>query len=67
MTPLKDQFVCDEQGNRIAVLMDLKRYYELLDAAEDLEAVQAFDSAKASQDETVSFEAAIREIEASRA
>ena len=38
MIATKDQFVCDEHGNRTAVLVDLKRYYELLEAVEDLEA-----------------------------
>ena len=56
MIAAKDQFVCDENGNRTAVLLDLKRYYELLEAVEDLEAVRAYDVAKASQDEIVSFE-----------
>ena len=41
MIAAKDQFVCDENGNRTAVLLDLKRYYELLEAVEDLEAVRA--------------------------
>lgn len=66
MIAAKDQFVCDENGNRTAVLLDLKRYYELLEAVEDLEAVRAYDVAKASQDEIVSFEEAIREIKATR-
>lgn len=67
MIAAKDQFVCDENGNRTAVLLDLKRYYELLEAVEDLEAVRAYDVAKALQDEIVSFEKAVREIEATRA
>ena len=67
MITAKDQFVCDEHGNRTAVLVDLKRYYELLEAVEDLDAVRAYDAAKASQDEVVPFEEAVREIEAARA
>ena len=67
MITAKDQFVCDENGNRTAVLLDLNRYYELLEAVEDLDAVRAFDSAKASHDDVVPFEEAVREIEAARA
>ena len=62
----KEQFVLDEHGNRTAVLMDLKRYVELLEAHEELEAVRAFDAAKASDDEVIPFSQAIREIEAER-
>ena len=67
MIAAKDQFVCDENGNRTAVLLDLKRYYELLEAVEDLEAVRAYDVAKMSHAEVVPFEKAVREIEATRA
>ncbi len=37
MSAAKDQFVCDEHGNRIAVLLDLERYNELLEAIEDIQ------------------------------
>ncbi len=67
MITAKDQFVCDEHGNRTAVLVDLQRYYELLEAVDDIEAVRAYDAAKASHDEVVSFKEAVREIEATRA
>lgn len=66
MSVTKDQFVCDEFGNRTAVLLDLKRYYELLDSAENLEEIRAYDAAKAACDEVVPFEQAVREIETQR-
>jgi hypothetical protein len=60
------QFVVDEQGNRTAVLLDLQRYRELLEAQEELESVRAYDAAKASGDEAIPVEQAIREIEEAR-
>jgi hypothetical protein len=57
------QFVVDEHGNRTAVLLDLQRYRELLEAQEELEEVRAYDDAKASGDEVVPLAQAIREIE----
>ena len=50
-----DQFVIDESGNKTAVLVQLDRYSELLEAQEELEAIRAFDEAKASNDKVVPF------------
>jgi hypothetical protein len=61
------QFLVDAEGNRTAVLLDMKQYVELLEAQEELECVQAYDKAKASGDEIIPFDQAIREIEDSRA
>lgn len=40
------QFVTDEKGNRIAVLLDLATYESLREAAEDLADIQAYDQAR---------------------
>jgi len=58
-----DQFVIDESGNKTAVLVGIDRYSELLEAQEELEAIRAYDEAKASNDEAISFAQAIKEIE----
>ena len=58
-----DQFVIDESGNKTAVLVRIDRYSELLEAQEELEAIRAYDEAKASNDETIPFAQAIKEIE----
>jgi hypothetical protein len=62
-SPGSAQFLVDERGNRTAVVLDLRRYQELLDAEESLDDVRAYDEAKALNDEVVPFEQAIREIE----
>ena len=64
MVATTEQFVLDENGNRTGVLMSLQRYYELLEAQEELESARAFDAAKSSDDEAIPFDQAIREIEA---
>lgn len=66
MIATKDQFLLDENGNRTSVLLNIQRYEKLLEAQEELEAVQAFDAAKASDDEAIPFDQAVREIEAGR-
>ena len=66
MTATDTQFVTDDSGQRIAVLIGLDRYRQLLEAVEEVEAIRAYDDAKESGDETVPFEEAIREIEQDR-
>ena len=66
MVTTKVQFVVDEHGNRTAVLLGMERYFELLEAQEELECVRAYDDAKASGDEVIPFAQAICEIEGGR-
>ena len=63
MSVNKEQFVVDESGNRTAVLLDVKRYFELLEAQEELESIRAYDEAKSSGDEAIPFSQAVKEIE----
>ena len=59
----REQFVVDASGNRTAVLLEIDRYSELLEAQEELAAIRAFDEAKTSNDEAIPFSQAVREIE----
>jgi PHD/YefM family antitoxin component YafN of YafNO toxin-antitoxin module len=63
---LKERYVVDEAGNRVAVLIDIEEYQKILEALEELESINAYDEAKASSDETISFGQAIEEIESQR-
>ena len=51
-----ERFVTDENGNRLAVLLEIKEYEELLAELEELESIRAYDAAKASGDDAVEFE-----------
>ena len=55
MSVAKEQFVVDESGNRTAVLLAIERYFELLEAQEELESIRAYDEAKVSDDEAIPF------------
>ncbi len=63
MNTIKEQFVIDGSGNKTAVLLEVKRYVELLEAQEELESIRAYDDAKASDDELIPFAQAVKEIE----
>ncbi len=63
---LKERFVVDDTGNRVAVLIAIDEYQKVLEALEELESIDAFDEAKASNDEIIPFAQAIDEIENNR-
>ncbi len=62
----KERYVIDEAGNHIAVLLDIEEYHKVLAALEELESINAYDAAKASEDEVISFDHATQEIESQR-
>ncbi len=57
------RYLVDDDGTQIAVLVDIEQYRALLEAAEELSAIRAYDAAKASGDEAIPFEQAVTEIE----
>jgi hypothetical protein len=56
----------DENGQRIGVLLDIEDYQRLLEELEELEAIRAYDAAKASGDEVLPLEQALADIEKDR-
>ena len=66
MIKFKENYVIDEQGNPIGVVLDIADYRKLLEELEELESIRAYDAAKASGDKEITFEQAISEIEHNR-
>jgi len=66
MSKFKENFVIDDKGNPIGVVLDIADYRKLLEELEELESIRAYDAAKASGDEAVPFEQAVAEIEQNR-
>jgi hypothetical protein len=66
MTKFKENYVIDEQGNPIGVVLDITDYRKLLEELEELESICAYDAAKSSDDEEVPFEQAVAEIKNNR-
>jgi hypothetical protein len=62
----KERFIIDEKGQRIGVLLDIEDYQRLLEELEELEAIRAYDAAKASGDEVLPLEQALAELEKDR-
>jgi len=66
MILFKERYVTDENGNRVAVLLDMEDYRKLLEDLDILESIRAYDAAKASGDRPIPFEDPIAEIEHER-
>jgi hypothetical protein len=66
MVMRKERYVVDERGNRLAVLLDIADYNNGLKELEELDSIRAYDSAKASQGETIPLDRAISEIDRNR-
>jgi len=66
MATRAERFLVDEDGERVGVVLDIVEYKKLLEDVEELEAIRAFDAAKASGDEAIPFDLAVEEIEKSR-
>ena len=62
----KPRFIVDDRGEKTAVILELSEYKRLLEEAEELEAIRAYDAAKAAGDEAIPFEQAVTEIERKR-
>ena len=58
-----ERFMVDGDGRKVAVVLDVAVYEKLLEDAEELETLRAYDRAKAREDEVLPLEQAISEIE----
>lgn len=66
MGALRQQFIEDNQGQRIAVLMPIDQYNKMMEQLEEIDDIKAYDAAKANDDEVIPFDQAVNEIEAKR-
>ncbi len=60
------RYLVDEDGRKIAVVLDIETYHQLLAELEELETLRAFDEAKAEGGEAIGLEEALAEIERGR-
>ena len=66
MGAIRQQFIEDSQGKRIAVLMPIEQYDKMMEQLEEIDDVRSYDAAKAEEDEVIPFDQAVREIEEGR-
>ena len=59
---MKVQFVTDDKGQPSGVFMTMKQYQKLLQELEELDAIRAYDKAKAQRGTTRPFDAFLQEL-----
>ena len=57
------KYVINRRGKKVGVVLDIEDYKKMLADIEELESIRAYDGAKDSGDETMSFQKAKQEIE----
>jgi len=60
------QFVVNERGEKVAVVIGIEEYEKILEELEDLEAIREYDEAKASGETPIPLDEAIARIERNR-
>jgi hypothetical protein len=63
ISDLREGYLVNEAGHRVAILLDIEEYKALLEAQEELDAIRAYDAAISSGDEAIPFHQAIHDIE----
>ena len=63
---MKTQFITDNKGHKIAVVVPVKEYEKILSDLEDLEDIRLYDEAKSSKEISIPVEEAFKMIDAKR-
>jgi len=60
---MKTQFVTDDSGNKLAIILPIKEYEKMVADLEELEDIRLYDEAKKGKLEFLDVEKAFEEIE----
>jgi hypothetical protein len=63
---VKERWLVDENGDSVAVVLDIAEYNKIVEELEELEDIRAFDEAKASGEKPIPIEQAMPEMERHR-
>lgn len=63
---IKEQIVVNSKGKQIAVQIPVKQYKKLLELAEEMEDIKAYDKAVKRKTEFIPFSQAVKELKAKR-
>lgn len=62
---MKTQFITDDSGQKLAVILPIKEYNKLMDELEDAEDVKLYDRAKALNEPSIPIDEAFKMIDTS--
>ncbi len=61
---MKTQFVTDNNGNKVAVILPLKSYQKMIEDLDELEDIKLYDKTKATKETSIPAAEAFKQIEA---
>ena len=65
-SPPKTQFITDDHGEKVAVILPLKDYEKLMEELDELECIKAYDKAKQGRQEFLEADDVFNAIEQER-
>jgi PHD/YefM family antitoxin component YafN of YafNO toxin-antitoxin module len=66
MPTIQPQFITDNKGKKISVILPLKDFNAIMQELEELEDIKAYDKAKKSKEDSVPIDLAFKMIESKR-
>ena len=63
---MRTQFITNNKGRKVSVILPMREYNKMIEELEELADVRAYDEDKSSDEESIPFEQAVKEIEAKR-
>jgi len=63
---MKTQYITDESGRKVSVILSIKDYNKMIRNLEELEDIKSYDKAMNSKEESLVAEDAFKEIESKR-
>jgi hypothetical protein len=63
---MRTQFITDDHGKKLAVILPINEYNKMVDDLEELEDIKLYDAAKKGKQEFIDAEEAFKEIEKKR-
>jgi hypothetical protein len=66
MLTVHPQYITDNSGKKISVVLPMKEFKTIMDELDELEDIRLYDEAKASKEPSINIDDAFRMIEAKR-
>ena len=66
MLSVHPQYITDDKGKKISVVLPVKEFDNLMEELEELEDIRLYDAAKSSKEASVPIDKAFKSIEAKR-
>lgn len=63
---MRTQFVTDDHGNKVAIILPIEEYNKMVNDLEELEDIKCYDKAKLGKQEFIDARQAFKEIEEGR-